>query len=127
MSGDPTLVPVVEFEGVAYRKVLRCEETYFTSSGLVRVGRSLYAAGRGEHRLRRCPLELRAGIIEERWTPRAAKHAVWAVAQMTPGDAERLFAMLGDDAVQEQPGPPTQKLSATWEARREDFEASGLS
>ena len=38
---------------------------------------------------------LRAGIIEERWTPRAAKQAVWAVAQMTPGDAERLFAMLG--------------------------------
>lgn len=120
-------VPVLEFKGVAYRNVLRCEETYVTSSGPVRVERSLYAAGRGEHRRRLCPLELRAGIVEERWTPRAAKQAVWAVAQMTPGDAERLFAMLGGMTPSKSSLDRLPKqLSATWEARREDFETELL-
>ena len=120
-------LPVVEFEGVVYRKVLRCKETYFTSAGPVRVERNLYAAGRGEHRLRLCPLELRAGIIEERWTPRAAKQALWAVAQMTPGDAERLFVMLGGMTPSKSSLDRLPKLlSATWEARREEFEATLL-
>ena len=120
-------LPVVEFEGVVYRKVLRCKETYFTSAGSVRVERNLYAAGRGEQRLRLCPLELRAGIIEERWTPRAAKQALWAVAQMTPGDAERLFAMLGGMSPSKSSLDRLPKqLSTTWEARREDFEATLL-
>ena len=68
-------VPVIVIEGEMYRRVLRCAETYFSQAGEVRAVRSLYAqrAEAGERAL--CPLELQAGIVEGRWTPRAAKQA----------------------------------------------------
>lgn len=67
-------VPVIEMDGVTYRQVLRCEDTYFASSGHVRVARSLYSSGAADERTI-CPLELRAGIVEGRWTPQVAKQA----------------------------------------------------
>ena len=116
-------LPVIELDGVIYRKVQRSEQTYFTSAGPVRVERNTYAAGRGETRLSVCPLEVRAGIIEGRWTPMAAKQALWVVAKMTPGDGERLFAMLGrmtpsKSSLDRLP----KRVSAVWEARRDEFE-----
>jgi hypothetical protein len=54
--------PVVEIGGVAHRQVLRCAETYFASSGPVRVERSLYSTRQAGDRAV-CPLELRAGMI----------------------------------------------------------------
>ena len=64
-------LPAVTIEGEVYRQVVRCEETYTSAAGPVRVMRSLYRRlGEGERTL--CPLELRAGIVEGRWTPLAA-------------------------------------------------------
>ena len=56
-------LPAVTIEGEVYRQVVRCEETYTSAAGAVRVMRSLYRRlGEGERTL--CPLELRAGIVE---------------------------------------------------------------
>lgn len=118
-------VPVVVVEGVAYRKTLRCEETYFASAGPVRVERNLYAAGRDEQRQGLCPLEVRAGIVEGRWTPLAARQATWVVAHLTPAEGERLFATLGGMTPSKSSLDRLPKrLSARWEEQREQFEAS---
>jgi hypothetical protein len=75
-------VPRVEIDGERYAQVLRCETTYNSAVGPVRVERSLYRHPSGAHAV--CPLELNAGIIEGYWTPLAAKQASWAVAHLTP-------------------------------------------
>jgi len=38
-----------------------------------------------------CPLEVRAGIVEGRRTPRAARQALWFVANLMPGEVEELL------------------------------------
>jgi hypothetical protein len=117
--------PLVEIDGVPHRRVVRCEETYFSPAGPVRVERSLYATrtGAGEHAA--CPLELRAGIVEGKWTPRAAKQALWFVANLTPGAVEELYQRLGGlmpskTSLDRLP----KKVSGRWEAERERFEAA---
>ena len=88
-------LPAVTIEGEVYRQVVRCEETYTSAAGSVRVMRSLYRRlGEGERTL--CPLELRAGIVEGRWTPLAARQAVFVVAHLTPQEGEDLFRELGN-------------------------------
>ncbi len=86
-------VPRVEIDGERYDQVLRCETTYNSAVGPVRVERSLYRHPSGGRTI--CPLELNAGIIEGYWTPLAAKQANWAVAHLTPKESEELFDMLG--------------------------------
>jgi hypothetical protein len=68
-------------------------------------------------------LELRAGIIAGYWTPRAARQAAFAMAHLTPGDSEALFAELGGM----QPSRPSldrlpKELSAHWEVHRQEWE-----
>ncbi len=87
-------VPAVVIDGVEHRRVLRCEQTYLSAAGPVRVERTLYA-NRGEVSRAVCPLELKAGIVEGFWTPRAARHGAWAVAHLTPQEAEELFGEPG--------------------------------
>jgi len=118
-------VPVVGIEGVAHRQVVRCEETYFAPAGPVRVMRSLYATRTEAGETALCPMELRAGVVDGKWTPRAAKQAVWFVAQMTPGTVEDLYTQLGGltpskSALDRLP----KRVSAQWEADRERFEAA---
>jgi hypothetical protein len=116
-------VPVVEVDGVAYRQVLRCEDTYFSSSGHVRVERSLYSSGAADERAI-CPMELRAGIIEGRWTPQAAKQASWAVAHLTPKECEDLFRTMGGLSASKSSFDRLPKeLGAQLEVHRESFEA----
>ena len=87
-------LPAVTIEGEVYRQVVRCEETYTSAAGSVRVMRSLYRRlGEGERTL--CPLELRAGIVEGRWTPLAARQAAFVVAHLTPQEGEDLFREWG--------------------------------
>ena len=65
-------VPVLEIKGVTHRRVVRCADTYFGAAGEVRVTRSLYSTREdGERAV--SPMELRAGIVEGRWTPSCAK------------------------------------------------------
>jgi len=114
--------PVVEVNGIAYRQVLRCEDTYFASAGHVRVERSLYSSGSADEKTI-CPLELRAGIVDGRWTPQAAKQAIWAVAHLTPKECEDLFRTMGDLSVSKSSLDRLPKqLGAQWEVHREDFE-----
>jgi hypothetical protein len=71
-------VPQVEIDGERYDRVLRCETTYNSAVGPVRVERSLYRHPSEGGAL--CPLELSAGIMEGYWTPLTAKQTSWAVA-----------------------------------------------
>lgn len=117
-------LPGVRIEGEVYRQVVRCEETYVSAAGPVRVLRSLYGRGKsGERAL--CPLELRAGIVEGRWTPLAARQASFVVAHMTPQEGEDLFRELGDmhpskSSLDRLP----KQLSERWEAARAGFESA---
>jgi len=115
--------PIVEVDGVSHRRVVRCETTYLTASGPVRVLRTLYSTRQSSERAI-CPLELGAGIVEGFWTPLAAKQAAWAVAHLTPRESEQLFATLGGmqpsrSALDQLP----KHLSAKWEKSRRHFEA----
>ena len=114
----------VTIEGEVYRQVVRCEETYTSAAGSVRVMRSLYRRlGEGERTL--CPLELRAGIVEGRWTPLAARQAAFVVAHLTPQEGEDLFRELGNMSPSKSSLDRLPKqLSERWEAERERFEAA---
>ena len=79
-------VPQVAIAGERYDRVLRCETTYNSAAGPVRVERSLYRHPSGGRSV--CPLELHAGLMEGYWTPLAAKQASWAVAHLTPKKAK---------------------------------------
>jgi hypothetical protein len=117
-------LPAVTIEGEGYRQVVRCEETYTSAAGPVRVMRSLYRRlGEGERTL--CPLELRAGIVEGRWTPLAARQAAFVVAHLTPQEGEDLFRELGNMSPSKSSLDRLPKqLSERWEAERERFEAA---
>jgi hypothetical protein len=117
-------LPAVTIEGELYRRVVRCEETYTSAAGPVRVMRSLYRRlGEGERTL--CPLELRAGIVEGRWTPLAARQATFVVAHLTPQEGEALFRELGNMTPSKSSLDRLPKqLSERWEAERERFEAA---
>ncbi|HKZ19418.1 MAG TPA: hypothetical protein VJQ57_04845, partial [Acidimicrobiia bacterium] len=114
--------PVVLIDGTAHRQMLRCEETYFASAGPVRVERSLYSTRQaGEKTI--CPMELRAGLIEGRWTPLAARQVAWAVAHLTPQEGEELFGMLGGMAPSKSSLDRLPKqLGQRWEQNRLKFE-----
>ena len=117
-------LPAVTIEGEVYRQVVRCEESYTSAAGPVRMMRSLYRhGGEGERTL--CPLELRAGIVEGRWTPLAARQAAFVVAHLTPQEGEDLFWELGNMTPSKSSLDRLPKqLSERWEAERERFEAT---
>jgi hypothetical protein len=116
-------VPTIEVAGERYHRVLRCEMTYNSAAGPVRVERSLYRRPHGGHAL--CPLELRAGIIEGYWTPLAAKQATWVVAHLTPKEGEELFDLLGNMTPSKSTLDRLPKaLSVHWEAHRPHFETA---
>lgn len=115
-------VPEVLINGVSYRQVLRCPDTYLSLAGEIRVERSLYRnTTEGEHTL--CPMELSAGIVEGYWSPEAAKLATYSIAQMTPGVAADFFERVGGMTPSKRSLDRLPKgLSAQWEAQRETFE-----
>jgi len=114
-------VPVVFIDGKAYRQVLREKKTYMSAAGPVAVERSLYRSRNDEKAL--CPMELRAGVVEKFWTPRAAKLGLWTIAHMTPKEAEELFARLGAMAPSQSSLDRLPKqLGQKWEDNRIQFE-----
>jgi hypothetical protein len=117
-------VPVIDVDGQRYRRVLRCEQTYSSAAGPVRVERTLYRQHQGDERAL-CPLELRAGIIEGAWTPLAAKQATWVVAHLTPQEGAELFDLLGNMTPSKSTLDRLPKaLQVHWEAQRPRFEAT---
>lgn len=114
-------VPLVVIHGVAHRRKLRCEQTYLTAAGPVRVTRTLYSTGQGDPAS--CPMELGAGIVEGRWTPLAARQATWVVAHLTPQEGEELFAQIGGMTPSKSSLDRLPKaLSERWEAAKPEFE-----
>ena len=114
-------VPQVESQGERYDRVLRCETTYNSAAGPVRVERSLYRSPSGGRAI--CPLELRAGMIEGYWTPLAAKQATWAVSHLTPKESEELFDLIGNMTPSKSTLDRLPKgVSVQWEAQRPIFE-----
>ena len=116
-------VPVINLEGKTYRQVLRSEKTYMSAAGPVRIKRSLYRAKGEAYTM--CPLERTAGIIEDLWTPRAAKQALFAVSQLTPYETEALFKELGAmNPSRASLDRLPKKIGAKWESHRDIFESS---
>jgi hypothetical protein len=116
-------VGAIVVEGVTYRRVLRCEERYFTGAGPVRVERTLFKDRTDETGRAISPMELRLGVVEGRWTPLAAQQAAWVVAQMTPQLAEELFARIGNMTPSKSTLDRLPKaLDARWEEGRVHFE-----
>ena len=96
-------VDEIEVAGVVYRPILTSPETYRSTAGPVTVSRHLYRpTGRGSKSI--CPLDLRAGIIEGIFTPRAARQAAFVtphlpvgagVAHLTSGESQAVLTELG--------------------------------
>jgi hypothetical protein len=115
-------VPMMKIGGVMHRRAVRCEDTYFGAAGEIRVMRTLYST-RADGERAVSPMELRAGIVEGRWTPLAAKQATWVVAHLTPQEGEGLFQMLGSMTPSKSSLDRLPKqLSETWELNRKKFE-----
>ncbi|MBI3362410.1 MAG: hypothetical protein HY023_15020, partial [Chloroflexi bacterium] len=114
----------IEVSGIAYHPVWVDTETYLTAAGEVRVERHLYRPA-GHNAKSICPLELRVGIVDGYWTPRAARQGAWVVAQLTPGEAEALFIELGSmfpsrSTLDRLP----RELSRHWETKRQAWEVA---
>lgn len=113
-------VPALEIDGSRYKQVVRSFKSYQTAVGSVRVMRTLYRNGK-----ERCivPMELKAGIVEGFWTPRAAKQTAWIVAQMPAGEAKSLLDLMGGMSPSESSLARFPKqFNAQWEQHREPFE-----
>lgn len=115
-------VEQIEVAGVRYHPVWEDTETYLTAAGEVQVQRHLYRPA-GHNAKSICPLELRVGIVDGYWTPRAARQGAFVMAQLTPGDAEALFGELeamtpSRSSLDRLP----RELSARWEAKRDAWE-----
>lgn len=117
-------VPAILINGEVHHRVLRCEQTYQSAAGPVRVERTLYST-RADGERAVSPMELRAGIVEGYWSPWAAELAVWVVAHLTPAAGEELFARLGSMTPSKSSLDRLPKeVSRRWEAQRVDFEAA---
>jgi hypothetical protein len=114
----------IEVEGVTYRPTLTSPETYLSAAGPVTVTRHLYRpAGRGSKSI--CPLELRAGIMGGHFTPRAARHAAFVTAHLTPGESEAVFDELeGMCPSRASLDRLPKELSPHWEQHRTEWEAA---
>ena len=116
-------LPFIHFEGKDYRQAVRCEKTYTSPVGPIRAERSLYRT-KDQHETI-CPMDLRTGMVEGKWTPRAAKLALLVVSRVTPYEGEQLFKELGAM----QPSRSSldrlpKKLGDCWEEKREIFDKS---
>ena len=116
--------PAIEIEGKLHRRVLRAAQTYMTAAGPVTAERWLYRDQHDDSEPCVSPVERRLGIIDF-WTPKAAKQALWVVAQMTPQKAAETFATIGSMAPSKSSlDRLPKKLSEVWEASREEHEAA---
>lgn len=110
-------------DGVTYRRVVRCQGTYFTSAGPVAVERTLFKDRTDESGFSVAAMDLRLGIVDGRWTPIAAQQVAWVVAHMTPYGAKELFERIGNMAPSKSSLDRLPKaLSERWEADRIHFE-----
>jgi len=87
--------PRVVVEGQVYARVGRCEGTYWTQAGSVKVERSLYRE-MGQRNARVVdPISLRAGVVEDGWLPGCAEAMGYLLSQGTSREAEALARKVG--------------------------------
>ncbi len=114
--------PAVLIDGSRHTRVMRSETTVHTSAGDIKLHRTLYRSSPSEPC--RDPMALQAGLIEGRWTPMAAKQAIWATAHLTPKDAAEMFEMSGGMVPSKSAlDRLAKRVSAWWEGQRPTFEA----
>jgi hypothetical protein len=115
-------IPEIVVEGVTYRRIQRSQETYMSACGPITLERQLYHP-RGGHGRAICPLEERVGMVGGFWMPRAAYEAATLVAEVTPGEAERLLRELtGMNPSKTSLDRLPKTVSAVWESNREEYE-----
>lgn len=114
---------IVEKE--TYRRGRLSSETYLTAAGCVTVARHLYVGIDAKDKDKTiCPLELRSGIINGFFTPRAARQGAFAMAHLTPGESESMFSEIGNMLPSRSSLDRLPKaLSPHWEEHRENWEA----
>lgn len=118
------LSPKDSFEenGVTWRVAHRGEKKFMTTFGWVTVERPLFRAERNGPT--RCLVSERAGLFQDKWTPRAAKLAALATAELPFARAEELFRQLGGMAPSKTLLQRLDRtLLALWEAEREKLDA----
>ncbi len=112
----------VEIDGREYRKKIGACKDYTCAAGSVRVERQLYVPATGPGRAV-CPLDLRVGIVEGQWTPRAARLMAQSMACMTAKEANQFFSDLGGMSPSTSSLDRLPKsLGEIWERDREAFE-----
>jgi hypothetical protein len=104
----------VMVDGQRHWQAVRATHEYLSAFGRVTVERGVYRAVRNGPTV--CPMELRAGIVEGFWTPRAAKLAALCISDMTPNRAESFFKELG------MMGPSRSSLDRLPKALNEHWE-----
>lgn len=113
----------IEIDGKTHRRVLRSSQTYMTAAGPTVVERWLYKDRTDPTAHALAALDLKLGIVEGFWTQRAAQQASWVVTQMTPKNAEQLFARVGNMEPSKSSLDRLPKaLGERWEAEREKYE-----
>lgn len=123
MAASDVDADAIEVEGRVLRRVLQSSQTYMTACGEVEVERWLYKdrADPTAHAI--AALDLRLGVVEGFWTPRAAEQASWVVTQMTPKKGEEFFARVGNMEPSKSSLDRLPKaLGERWEEGREEFE-----
>jgi len=113
-------------DGKRYRRLReKTRGIVHTISGPVEIERSVYRARGGHGGPTLCPLEMRLGLVDGRWTPAAAEMACRYMAATTSKESAELIALTGGM----QPSPAhldrlPKAVSAVWEGDREKFEAA---
>lgn len=122
LSHDDVAADDVTVAGVSSRRSLESTPEYRSAAGPITVSRPLYRpAGRRTTSIG--PLALRAGIVQGRWTPTAARQGACVMAHLT----SRESAMVCEERGGMQPSVSTMDrwpttLSARCEAHREGWE-----
>ena len=113
--------PAVVIGDVVHRRAVRCSASYQTSAGKVSVERTLYRPPDGGPCV--APMDLRAGIVEGRWTPRAAKQGIFALAHLPTETAAEMFETIGCMEPSKSGLDRLGKhIGAAWESRRVELE-----
>ena len=87
-----TQEPVIEHHGERYRREGATKKRVMTSFGVIDYERSRY---RRRARASVFPADRLAGLIEDFWTPRAARLALQAVSSAPPRDCVKMFRQQG--------------------------------
>ena len=114
--------PEILVNGEMFRRKSMNRKSYTCVAGELSLDRHIYVPRGGGRSI--CPLDLRAGVVESQWTPRAARLMAQAVGNAPPKEAAELFEEIGGmrpsaSSLDRLP----KRLSERWERDRKTFES----